>query len=326
MSGSNNPPTMWDKAKDYAIKYGEIAVAGAQKAGLLAKLKTEIVMHDRSISARQKLFGIQLYDHIEPLSVNEGFWNAEDDLTMVIRPNLLSTQREISVLKIRKANFEEQITIENLKHSTRFPVKKTGEEVTFKENVVNAGKQVAHTSLISTYKTHLVVIDNLMKDHKQIFGKTMFAIFVHKEDFENWLPTERMIRSMYDACRRDVLDVEKEKKTKIEDLRALGGVYKENEPNNNNTEQQQASNNSSIYDTPSQNNSGTPQVFMSDTSTRSTTSSRMQMQTHHQQQEPYMDQSSSNDMNQNHNNRHQNDLFDPFSNNSQTTAVKTTFI
>jgi len=316
---------MWDKAKDYAIKYGEIAVAGAQKAGLLAKLKTEIVMHDRSISARQKLFGIQLYDHIEPLSVNEGFWNAEDDLTMVIRPNLLSTQREISVLKIRKANFEEQITIENLKHSTRFPSKKTGEEVTFKENVVNAGKQVAHTSLISTYKTHLVVIDNLMKDHKQIFGKTMFAIFVTKEDFENWLPTERMIRSMYDAARRDVLDVEKEKKTKIEDLRALGGVYKENEHNNNNTEQQQASKNS-IYDTPSNNNSGTPQVFMSDTSTRSTTSSRMQMQTHHQQQEPYMDQSSSNDMNQNHNNRHQNDLFDPFGNNSQTTTVKTTFI
>jgi len=316
---------MWDKAKDYAIKCGEIAVAGAQKAGLVAKLKTEIVMHDRRIRARQKRFGVQLYDHIEPLSANEGFWNAEDDLTMVIRPHLLSTQREISVLKIRKANFEEQITIENLKHSTRFPAKQNGEEVvTFKENVVNAGKQVAHTSLISKYKTDLVVIDNLMKDHKQTFGKTMFAIFVAKEDFEHWLPTERMIRSMYDAARRDVLDVEKEKQTKIEDLRALGGVYKENEQNNN-TEQQQASKNS-IYDAPSNNNnSGTPQVFMSDTSTRSTTSSRMQMQTHQQQQQPYMDQSS-NDMNQNHNNMHQNDLFDPFGNNSQTTTVKTTFI
>merc|ERR1712176_692600 len=166
MSKNNNTPSIWDKAKASAIKYGEIAVASAQRAGQIAKLKAEILMHDRNITARQKLFGIELYDHIEPLSVNEGFWNAEDDLTKVIRPNLLATQREISVLRIRKANFEEQITIEKLKHSTRFPKKPDGEEVTFKENVVNAGKQVAHTSLISKYKTDLVVIENLMKDHK----------------------------------------------------------------------------------------------------------------------------------------------------------------
>jgi len=298
---------MWDIVRDSARKYGEKAVVATQKAGQIAKLNAEIHVNDRNISKRQKSFGVELYNHVEPMVANNiQFWSSEDILIKIIRPNLLSAQREIAALNIRKIKIEEFITIENLKHDSSINTKTTSTAATattsadeianaFKENIINASKQVAHTSLISKYKTDLLVMDNLIKDHKQQFGKKMFPIFVSKEDNESWIPTERTIRSIYDKARKYIIGIEKSNKTKVEDLRALGATYSGSSNNENkisynrnssfNTEQQRKTNDGSATTNTNFKNHNhinsrnlfnkisttTPQVSLTDSSSTSNT-------------------------------------------------------
>merc|ERR1711862_70633 len=113
---------------------------------------------------------------------------------------------------------------------------------------------------------------------------------------------------MYDSARRDIIEIEKERKTKIEDLRALGGVYKEQ----NEIDQKQEGDNDgkNIYG----DEKNAQQLFMSE---RGTTSTQSRMQQH----QSYMDNSSTKDRNISMS----NETFDPFSNNPTTTA-KTAFL
>ena len=52
----------------------------------------------------------------------------------------------------------------------------------------------------------------------------MYPVFQSMEDNEGWLPTDRKVRSLYDAAREDIADMEKAKDLKREQMKQLDGV------------------------------------------------------------------------------------------------------
>lgn len=56
------------------------------------------------------------------------------------------------------------------------------------------------------------------------FGTEMYPVFQSMEDNEGWLPTDRKVRSLYDAAREDIADMEKAKDSKREQMKQLDGV------------------------------------------------------------------------------------------------------
>jgi len=56
------------------------------------------------------------------------------------------------------------------------------------------------------------------------FGNEMYPVFQSMEDNEGWLPTDRKVRSLYDAAREDIAAMEKAKDEKREQMKQLDGV------------------------------------------------------------------------------------------------------
>eukprot|EP00547_Thalassionema_nitzschioides_P006096 CAMPEP_0194209398 /NCGR_PEP_ID=MMETSP0156-20130528/7537_1 /TAXON_ID=33649 /ORGANISM="Thalassionema nitzschioides, Strain L26-B" /LENGTH=431 /DNA_ID=CAMNT_0038936565 /DNA_START=74 /DNA_END=1369 /DNA_ORIENTATION=- len=208
---------LWDSVKQAAGMAGQAAVAG----GTMAKLKAELVLVDREVTARQEKFGIELYDYVEPLSRSQEFFAANDRMTETIRGPLLTAQREIAALNIRRGKFKEQLSQAEVKRKSAFPNAAT----TVGEKVINAAKAARFAGNEAKIHTDVSVTETIMKSHKQEFGVKIYSIFVEMEDKENWLPTVREIRSLYDQARRDIEKLQEKMASKKKELEALGGEF-----------------------------------------------------------------------------------------------------
>ena len=208
--------SLWDKVKAKAIQAGDATKLAAHKT----KLRTDMMMIDREISNRKKLFGVQMYDHVSPLSQSADFYAASDDLTNIVRPPLITAQKEIQALAAKRVQLKESLAAAEAKRAGAFPTKAE----TYGGKLKNFGKAGVMHSGETKIKAELAVVDRKIKGHKQTFGLTLFETLSEAEDTRGYLPSDRQVRSIYDQTRQDIQSMQARKKLKEEELISIGGT------------------------------------------------------------------------------------------------------
>jgi hypothetical protein len=219
--------SIWDSIKDKARNVGNAAGVASTKT----KLRTEILLIDRELKARQQAFGIQLYEYVSPLAKTPSFFASDDTLTATLRPPLITAQREIAALEIKVDRQKDLINQAIVKRKSSFP----NPAINWQEKLANAGKLTVMTGSEAKLKTELSMLEVQVKAHKQQFGLDLYPVLENLEDTQGWLPTDREIRSIYDACRKDSENIKLRKTYKQNELTALGG----GNPDTDNQQQQQ---------------------------------------------------------------------------------------
>jgi hypothetical protein len=210
---------LWSSVRAAAAKAG--AAAGVEAAK--AKLRTDLVFLERGREGRVAAFGAELYGYVTEQQFNrrQDFYTADDDsnrLLFTMREPLIRADREISALQIRRGKVKEEINRQDARRKASIAPAST-----WGETVLNAGKSTVFAAGEGKLKTDLHAINTQIEAHKHEFGREMFGIYVKLEDEEEWLPTNRDIRSMYDKCRQDVEKLEQKHRSKQEEIRKLGG-------------------------------------------------------------------------------------------------------
>jgi len=207
--------SFWDTIKSATAKAGEATKIAATKT----KLNTDIVLLDREAHARKQKFGVDMYDYISPLSQNPDFYAATDALTEILRGPLINAQREIKALEGKRHKLKEEQAQAEVTRASAFPTKAE----TFGEKLKNAGKSTYLAGGETKLKAQLAVVERQMTQIKNAFGLELYSAFVQAEDTQGFLPTDRSVRSMYDACRNDVNNMEKRQDEKRQQVKELGG-------------------------------------------------------------------------------------------------------
>jgi hypothetical protein len=73
-------------------------------------------------------------------------------------------------------------------------------------------------------------MENEILYYKQAFGQELYDELERLEDQKGWLPTDREIRSVYDACRKDIDSILKRRKEKELELKGRGEATGEEDP------------------------------------------------------------------------------------------------
>lgn len=216
---SSSSNSLWDSVKSMTAQ----ASAAAMVAGKKAKLRTDILWADRELQVRQRRFGLELYNHVAPMSKEANFWQGndgsngiglDDKLMNALRPALLETQREIAVLELRRVQQKERINQAEVTRQAAFPKKAE----TLGEKVLNAGFAAGYAGNSAKLKAELAMTEAQIKGHQEEFGIRMYQIFSELEDTQGWLPTDRHIRAMYDQTRRDLEQIELKRAAKKSEL------------------------------------------------------------------------------------------------------------
>jgi hypothetical protein len=169
-----------------------------------------------------------MYDYLSPLTQSQNFYAAGDKLTTLVRPLIISAQKEILALAARRVKQKEELAKAETNRAAAFPTK--SESVG--QSLFNFGKAGYLHGGETKIKTELSVTDRLIKGHKEDFGVVLFDAFVYAEDKEGYLPTDRQIRNVYDTARGDMDVLEKQKKAKEEEIISLGGKRISDNTNN----------------------------------------------------------------------------------------------
>jgi len=207
---------MWNAISQSARKLGDKGADEAKKV----KNKADMLLIDRSIDARKRAFGIAMYDYLSPLSQSQDFYAASDKLTEIVRPILITAQKEIQALAAKRVKQKEALAQAQANRAAAFPTKAE----TYGQKLMNMGKAGYLHSGETKIKTELAVTDRLIKGHKEDFGVTLYDAFAAAEDNEGFLPTDRQIRNVYDTCRQDLTVLEQQKKAKEDEIVELGGA------------------------------------------------------------------------------------------------------
>ncbi len=206
--------SLWDKVQASAKAAGDATKVAAQKT----KLRTDMLMIDREIYNRKKVFGIAMYDHVSPLSQSQDFYAASDELTTILRPHLINAQKEIQALAAKRVLLKEALAAAEVKRAGAFPTQAEGVGQKF----LNFGKASVMHSGETKIKAELALNDRQIKGHKQNFGLELFQTLSDAEDTRGYLPSDRQVRNIYDACRAEIQKLEGNKKRKMEELQGLG--------------------------------------------------------------------------------------------------------
>lgn len=231
--------SLWDSVRDSLQKTAEKAGSVALVAGQKTKLNAEFLLVERDISLRKQLFGVQLYDYVAPLSSKPEFYACDDKQTDTLRPPLITAQREIAALEIRKTKIKEQQAQAQVTRRAAFPT--PAQSIGGK--MLNAGKSSVLAANEAKLMTDLASVTRLIQAQKEEFGEKLYDILVELEDKEGWLPTDREIRSIYDQARRDVEKLVAKKAAKEQELKNL------DDPNAADSDAQNG-NQPAVYNTP----------------------------------------------------------------------------
>lgn len=219
--------SLWDSLRDAVVDTGSRLGSVAGTAALKAKLNTDLMMIDRELNARKQKFGVEMYDYVSPLSKNQAFYTSDDTLTLTLQPPLITAQREISALELKR---NKQNGLIQEAAQVRASAFKPAE--TWTDKLANAGRSAALGGNEAKLATELAMYNSQILHFKQEFGLNLYKTLEELEDSKQWLPTDREIRSIYDNCRRDVEKIEKKKLAKQSEIKTLmnGGV-EEYDPN-----------------------------------------------------------------------------------------------
>jgi len=199
--------------KDAAGKAGN----AAKVAGVKTKLRTEMLMLDREINSRKLKFGVEMYDHVHPMTETADFYASDDTLTNNLRPPLITANREIKALLCKRGKLQEEYNTAKVTRAAAFPTKAT----TIEGKAKNAAKSASLAGAEAKIWTELNLADQNIMRIKHEFGLELFPIFSNLEDSQGWLPTDRDIRAIYDQARRDIDGMNKKKEKKNRDLAVL---------------------------------------------------------------------------------------------------------
>ena len=206
--------SIWSSVMKGAAAVGQVA----GQASLQAKCKADLMFIDRELLNRQYAFGIQLYDYVAPLAKHHSFYSSDDTLTASIQPHFIAAQREIAALEIKVGKLKEKVNLTGVERAASCTP-----ATNWQEKLVNAGKTTAYAGKEVKLTTELSMVQGQIARHKQEFGVKMYTDLEQLEDTQQWLPTDREIRSFYDICRRDVEKIRVRRAEKEKELAALGG-------------------------------------------------------------------------------------------------------
>ena len=206
--------SLWDSIKDKACDLGN----AAGTASLRTKLRAERMLIDREMNQRRAAFGVACYDHVAPLTRSQDFYAANDLLTETIRPHMIVAQREIAALDLKRRSLKEEMNQADVQRKAAFARAATN----WQDKLKNAGKSTAMAGNEAKLKTEMAMANSQVIHYKQEFGQSVYAEFEKLEDTKGWLPTSREIRTLYDACRKDIEEMKKRKDEKSRELAQLG--------------------------------------------------------------------------------------------------------
>lgn len=207
-------PTVMDRAKSAAKVAGKRASVVGQKA----KLQAEIMLTDSKIKARKQKFGVELYNHLVVQAEADPHFIIESDTLTNIQGLFVTAFKDNKALLQKKAKKQNDLGVVADQRSIAFPIP----AVSIGEKMVNAGKAATFTGKETAIKTKMSMLEREMKANKQKFGIDAYARLVDLEDGLKWLPSDRDVRFFYDQARREVQQIEQDKKQKEADLSVLG--------------------------------------------------------------------------------------------------------
>jgi hypothetical protein len=211
------------------------AKLAANAAGVVsrkAKLRADILFIERDIKTRQHTFGVQLYDYVSVWSARPEFFAANEDniLIATLRPPLISAQREIAALHLKRTSLKERINITSASRTASYNQKSEH----WTETISNASRTTMIAGNEAKLKAELALIENNINTHKHAFGISIYQQFTLLEDSKNWLPTDREIRSLYDSCRKDIENFRKKILSKENEIKSFDNNSNGNKDGDNN--------------------------------------------------------------------------------------------
>ena len=78
---------------------------------------------ERSIDNRKRSFGVAMYDYLSPLTQSQNFYAAGDKLTTLVRPLMITAQKEIQALAARRVKQKEELAKAETNRAAAFPTK-----------------------------------------------------------------------------------------------------------------------------------------------------------------------------------------------------------
>ncbi|KAL7538861.1 hypothetical protein ACHAWF_006235 [Thalassiosira exigua] len=213
--------TVWDSVVSQASKAATQAGEATQVAAAKAKLHADLLVVDRDIRSRKEKFGVDMYAHLEGVTSTQEFYVADDRLINVIRPTLIKAQREVAAYERKRDAMRGKV---NLAEANRTGSASIFTAATIGEKLMNAARYAAAGAKEAGAKTELAMIERQILGFKEEFGVELYPVFEAMEDDEGWLPTDRKVRSLYDAAREDVAQMKQSKEEKKEEIKKLDGV------------------------------------------------------------------------------------------------------
>ncbi|KAL7508222.1 hypothetical protein ACHAXN_006467 [Cyclotella atomus] len=217
--------SLWDNvlnsASEAVTKAAAAAGSATQTAASRAKLHADLLVIDRDILTRKEKFGVDMYTHLEQITSTQEFYVAEDKLINILRPTLIKAQREVAAYEKKRDAMKGKV---NLAEANRSATGSILTAETMGQKLFNAASFLSAGAKEAACKTELAMLERQIRGFKEEFGVELYPVFQSMEDNEGWLPTDRKVRSLYDACREDIGEMEKSKAEKREQIRQLEGV------------------------------------------------------------------------------------------------------
>ena len=166
-----------------ATQAGEVTAVVATRA----KLSADLLVIDRDITSRMERFGVDMYAHLEGITSTQEFYVADDRLINILRPTLISAQREVAANERKRDAMRGRV---NLAEAKRVGTGSIIYAATVGEKLMNAAKFAAAGTKEAANKTKLAMLERQILGFKEEFGTKLYLIFAAMEDDEGWLPTD----------------------------------------------------------------------------------------------------------------------------------------
>lgn len=197
------------------MAFFENVLNSGKAVGQKAKLKADILLLDRNIVSRKKLFGIQLYNDLSDLTCQQHFYAVNDPIIAAIRPELLALDREIRALDGKKLHAKGNLDLAQAIRREAFPVAATN----FFEKASNASKTAGMVANEAKIKTELKVISGHLNALKEVFGIKIFPILQKLFGLSSgpraiYCATDivvNQIRERYESCKDDLIQMNRKK-------------------------------------------------------------------------------------------------------------------
>lgn len=202
------------------------ALNAGKNAGRKAKIRAELLILDRRMNGRKKAFGIEIYDELSNMTCSQDFYSTSNELISLVRPHLLSADREIRALSNKQLQAKGDLEIAVARRAEAFPVKASN----WKEKASNAATATGMISNETKFKTRVALVNSQMNNIKEKLGLQLFPTL--DETFSNTgtgqlpvhCPTDKdvnTIRFVFQKCKTDLDEIERTKKQKLELIESM---------------------------------------------------------------------------------------------------------